>query len=411
MKRSSFLFTSIVLCCVLSSCTKSNEHTPAIAKNIELPQNAAEVTQAGNRFAFDFLHQAVQDDPDQNNKLISPLSIYLALSMTYNGADSTTRDAIKHALNLDNVSINDLNKTCQALIEQLPAADNKVIMSIANSIWYSDSKQPLPAFLTTTHEFYHATVNALDFGNSESVNTINKWASDNTQQKITSILERIDPDALMFLINAIYFKGNWQYIFDKNATQNRAFTLGDNSTVSIPFMNLRAEGLGYFGDSAMQMVQLPYGGGNFNMYVIVPRNATPINEFASGIDAASFQTWQSGMRASEVSISLPKFKYSYSVKDMKAVLAKMGMEIAFSDRADFSKMYDVGAKITEAVHKTFIEVNEEGTEAAAVTSIGIGPTNIGPVTMNVDRPFLYIIAEKTSNTVLFTGIVNNPEEH
>src|SRR4029079_2671480 len=187
------------------SCKKPNE--PDIQKNIDLPQNGVAVASAGNQFAFDFLHRALQNDPGQNNKLISPLSIYLALSMAYNGANNATRDSMKHALRLDNISIEDLNNTCQALIEQLPEADNKIDISIANSIWYNQTKQPLQSFLTTTHDYFHATVSPLNFASTDAVNTINKWVADNTHQKITSIIDKIDGGALMYLINAIYFKG------------------------------------------------------------------------------------------------------------------------------------------------------------------------------------------------------------
>jgi serine protease inhibitor len=414
MKKSQFLLLLSILfiyCVSGISCAKPNEPGPDIVKNIDLPQNGLAVAAAGNQFAFDFLHNALQDDPAQTNKLISPLSIYLALSMAYNGANNATRDSMKQALKLDNISIDDLNKTCKALIEQIPGADNKINISIANSIWYNQLKQPLQQFLNTTHDYYHATVSPLNFAANDAVNTINKWVADNTHQKITSILDKIDGNALMFLINAIYFKGNWQYLFDKKATRDLPFYLASNTTVSTPFMKLDGKGLNYFADNTMQVVQLPYGGGNFSMYVLLPVKGVSITQFASGIDAAFFQSLPSLLYKSDLNLFLPKFKYSYSIKDMKPALGKLGMNIAFTDQADFSKMYNVGAQITEAIHKTFIEIDETGTEAAAATSIGVGLTSAGPMSMYVDHPFMYIIAEKTSNTVLFTGIVNNPAEH
>ena len=415
MGKSNFLlpvFILFVFCVSGISCTKPNE--PDVVKNIDLPQNGVAVAAAGNQFAFDFFHQALQNDPSETNKLISPLSIYLALSMAYNGANNATRDSMKHALRLDNINIEDLNKTCKALIEQLPAADNKINLSIANSIWYNQSKQPLQTFLTTIHDYFHATVSPLNFASTDAVNTINKWVADNTRQKITSIIDKIDANALMFLINAIYFKGDWQYQFDKNATNPSPFYLAGNTSVSTPFMRLSAKGLNYYQDNTLQMVQLPYGGGNFSMYILLPVNRASLIGFASQIDAASFQTLKSKLHESDVNLFLPKFKYSYSIRNMKPPLAKLGMNIAFSDYADFSKMYNVSGQITDAIHKTFIEIDEEGTEAAAVTAIGIGVTSVtpgAPVTMIADRPFMYIIAEKSSNIVLFTGIVKNPAEH
>ena len=414
MRKFKFLLpVSLVLigCVSVISCSKPNEPEPDVLKNIDLPQNGLAVAGAGNQFAFDFFHNALKDDPAQTNKLISPLSIYLALAMTYNGANNATRDSMKQALRLENISIEDLNNTCKALIEQLPGADNKVNISIANSIWYNESKQPLQPFLTTTHDYFHAKVSPLNFASNDALKTINNWVADNTHQKITSILDKIEGNALMYLINAIYFKGDWKYSFDKNATRNLPFNLAGNTTVSTPFMKLEGKGLGYFADNSMQAVQLPYGGGNFSMYILLPKNGVLIADFASGIDAASFQSLCSRMRSSNFSLYLPKFKYSYSIRDMKPTLAKMGMGLAFTGQADFSKMYNIGAQITEAMHKTFIETDETGTEAAAVTAIGIGETSFGPMNINVDRPFMYIIAEKSSNTVLFTGIVNNPAEH
>jgi serine protease inhibitor len=240
----------LFICCVSGiSCSKPNEPEPDISKDIELPQNGVAVADASNQFTFDYLHYALQDDPDQNNKMISPLSIYLALSMVYNGANNATRDSIKHALRQDNISIDDLNKTCQALIEQIPGADNKINISIANSLWYNETKQPLSAFLNTTHDFYHASVNPLNFAAKDAANTINKWVSDNTHQKITSILDQTNADDLMYLINAIYFKGDWQYQFNKNATQDHTFYLAGNNTVSTPFMNVFSNGVGYYADN------------------------------------------------------------------------------------------------------------------------------------------------------------------
>lgn len=415
MRKYPFLLPVLLLliaCVSVISCSKPNEPDPGISKNIELPQNGIAVAGAGNQFAFDFLHNALKDDPAQTNKLISPLSIYLALAMTCNGANNATRDSMKHALRLDNISIEDLNNTCKALIEQLPGADNKINISIANSIWYNQAKQPLQSFLTTTHDYYHAKVSPLNFAGTDAVKTINNWVADNTHQKITNIVDQIESNSLMYLINAIYFKGDWQYRFDKTATRNLPFNLSGNTTVSTPFMSMEGKGLNYWADNSMQVVQLPYGGGNFSMYVLVPVNGISLSDFAAGIDATSFQSIISKMRPSNFNLYLPKFKYSYSIRNLKPTLAKMGMGLAFTENADFSKMYNINAQITEAIHKTFIETDETGTEAAAVTAVVIGTTSVGPpMNFYIDRPFMYIIAEKSSNTVLFTGIVNNPAEH
>ena len=391
------------------SCKKSVDNSPAITKDVILPQNGAAVINAHNQFAFDFLRTTLERDQTGSNKLISPLSIYMALSMVYNGADHITRDKIQLALRLNNLSIDDLNKTCQALIEQMPGADSKVDLNIANSIWYRQNISPVPGFLTLTDTYYHASIKPLDFGSPDAVATINKWASDNTHKKIEKILQSISQDDLMFLINAIYFKGAWKYPFDKHENAVSPFNLGNGNTVSTTFMYQHNVSVNYFKNDVMEMVQLPYGGGNFNMYVLLPVVNVSASDVMAALDASYFQDWQSQMHKFSIDLYFPKFKFSYAIDDMKPHLSSMGMGVAFSGAADFSKMYNLQVNISKAIHKTFIEVNEEGTEAAAVTSISIGLTSAAPPSVfRADHPFLFVIAEKSSGAILFTGLMNNP---
>jgi serine protease inhibitor len=394
-----------------SSCNKSVPQTTDIAKAISLPDNGSSVIQANDQYAFNFLHASLQTDQVVNNKLISPLSSYLALSMVYNGAANATRDSIQHALSAENLSIDDLNKTCQALIQGLPAADNRVTLSIANSIWYNQNIQPIPGFLNLVQQDYLAKVSSLNFMDPQSVNTINQWVAANTNQKITKVLDDIDPSDLMYLINALYFKGSWKYAFDQSATSNNSFYPTTTSNISTAFMHLHSS-LNYFGNDSVQMLQLPYGGGNFNMYVCLPNSNTTLPAFSANLNASLFDYWKSQMAEMDIQLSLPKFKYSYSINDMRPALTLMGMGIAFGDQADFSNMYTISAEISKAIHKTYIAIDEEGTEAAAVTTIGVIQTISLPqsIYMNVNRPFYYIIQEKTSGAILFIGLVNDPSQ-
>jgi serpin B len=407
MKTSHLLLSMLMLAGI--ACKKSGNSPEAECdpKTITLSPVEKNVIAAQNRFAFDYLHQTLLQDPGANNKMISPLSIYLALAMAYNGADQSTKDAMQEALRLHNLSIDDLNKTCKVISEQLPEADCKVLMRIANSIWYRPAYSPLDNFLQAITNNYKAVVSPFD--SSDPVAVINKWVSDNTEEKITEIIKSISPNEILFLINAIYFKGTWLNQFDKSKTTNDVFHKVDGSTVSTPFMKLESDSLRFCQNESVQMLELPYGGGNFAMYIILPRPQLQAMKLASDLSATSFINWRSQTQLGKVLLSLPRFKYSYTISDMKPGLTGMGMGIAFSDAANFSKMYTQSVNISRAIHKTFIEVNEEGTEAAAVTAIGVGLTSLPQtIQMTVDRPFVYVIAEKTSGVILFTGIVNDP---
>jgi serine protease inhibitor len=413
MKANCYLFAwaCLIFCSLNISCSKSLPEQAEIPKNLSLPQDGAAVISANDQFAFDFLHVTLQNDQTPTNKLISPLSVYLALSMVYNGAGNATRDSIQYALRAENISIDDINKTAQAMIQGIPLLDNQVTLSIANSIWYNQSIQPVQGFLSLIQQYYMAKIAPLNFEDPQSVNTINNWVADNTQQKITQVLDNINPSDLMFLINAIYFKGNWKYAFDPKATTDKSFNPAADNTVSTPFMALH-DSLNYFQNDSVQMLQLPYGAGDFNMFLLLPSNNISIPAFTAALNPNSFNNWKSSLNLQDIQLGLPKFNYSYSINDMQPALTQMGMGIAFGDLADFSNMYNIPAKISKAIHKTFIEVNEEGTIAAAVTAIGVVElvSLSGPIILNFNRPFLYILQEKSSGAILFMGLLNDPSQ-
>ena len=237
MKKINFICVNhTFIAATITSCQKES-NTPDITKTIVLPANGTSVVNANNNFAFNFLHATLQQNNDNNNKLISPLSIYLALSMVYNGANNATKDSIAKTLQLSGININDLNAVCNALITQLPQEDNKVQFSIANSIWYNkNTVQPLTSFLNTQKQYYNAETNPMNFGDPSAVNTINNWAADKTNQKITHVLDATSPDDLMYLINAIYFNGAWKYAFKPSDTHSDNFYLADGSSKSVSFM-------------------------------------------------------------------------------------------------------------------------------------------------------------------------------
>ncbi|HEY5369650.1 MAG TPA: serpin family protein [Hanamia sp.] len=414
-KISSPIFPLLVIIFTISSCTKTNPVPDEHTQMIVLPANGAAVINANNQFAFDFFRATLTQDPENNNKLISPLSIYLALSMVYNGADNATKDSIAKTLELSGIDIASLNAVCHSLLSQFPQEDNKVRLSIANSIWYKqNSYQPFSAFLNTVQSNYDASVQPLNFDDHSSVNTINNWVAQKTNNKIPKILESISSNDLMYLINAIYFNGAWKYAFNTSDTYNDIFNLQDGSTKSVPFMKRQLK-VNMFGDSSFTMIELPYGGGkSYSMYVLEPvHSQESISTFASSLNENVLNNAISKMDSSTIQLEIPKWEYSYELQDMKPELTMLGMGIAFSGNADFSKIYDpsqVQVYISKAIHKAYIKVNEEGTEAAAVTAIGITTTDMPmpPLVFKLDHPFVYSIVEKQTGDVLFLGIVNDP---
>lgn len=396
---------------LVNACTKSSPNIPTTKTQINLPAHGDEVVVAENNFSAKFLKEVLSQNVANTNTFVSPISVYFALAMVYNGADSETKDSIARTLEVEGMDLNTFNETCKAFTEQLPKEDSKVELNIANSIWYSKNNlQPLPSFINTIQNNFNASIEPLAFENSSSVDIINKWVNNNTQGRIKSIMNSIDPNDLMYLINAVYFKGKWQYQFNKNNTIDAPFYVPRGSAVSVPFMNVSAH-LSFYADSAFEMVELPYSTGEgFSMYVIMPRNADNINAFVASSVIPEWKTLSAKLFKTEVNLSLPKWTSTFAVEDLRPVLNSMGMGIAFSDRANLSKMYNSEVKVTKAIHKAYINVDEEGTEAAAVTNVGVGVTSVGPIPLKIDHPFVYVIAEKQTGTILFTGMMFDPSK-
>lgn len=414
MKKVVVLFIIAVASIFVFSCQKEQNAPGSKTNIVVLPSGGDAVVQANNTFAFSFLRAMLQQDAENNNKLISPLSIYLALSMVYNGADNATKDSIAHALQLSGLNINTLNEVCQSLITQLPGEDSRVDFFIANSIWYNkNSYQPLPSFLTTVQNYYEASMQPTDFDDPFTVNTINSWGADQTHNKIKKIIDAVSPGDLMYLINAIYFKGAWQTKFPSSNTHDDVFYAAGGA-VTVPFMTNEMVAHLY-ADSLFRLVELPYGGGNsYSMYIALPvSEQMSANSLAAVITETMLTNAIHNMGSNEVKLTIPKWEYSYSIDNMQPALSLLGMDNAFTDSADFSKAYNssqVKPQITKAVHKTYIKVDEEGTEAVAVTEIGFGVTDISiPYPFVIDHPFLYAIIEKQTGAILFTGILNTPK--
>ncbi|MFC1725516.1 serpin family protein [candidate division KSB1 bacterium] len=373
----------------------------------ELTSSEISLITSGNQFSFNIFKETVNAEQDKNI-FISPLSISMALGMTYNGAGGTTEEAMKTTLGFDNMTVPEINSSYKSLLDLLLDLDEDVIMQIANSIWIRENFPVEQEFIDLNSTYFDAEVTELDFSLAEAIEIINGWVNENTNGKIEEIIDQIDPLTVMFLINALYFKGTWTYEFDPQETKDDDFYLEDGTAKTCRMMNLEGE-LDYYDNMMFQAVELPYGAGNYCMTVVLPREGTQIDDLISQLNDETWNSWINSFSSTNVDLYLPKFKLEYEIL-LNDILSSLGMGIAFTGGADFTKINPVEQLfISKVKHKTFVDVNEEGTEAAAVTVVEMQLTS-APVstTMKVDRPFIFVIRESNSGTMLFMGKITEP---
>jgi serpin B len=320
---------------------------------------------------------------------------------------------MQQTLKMDGFPDDDLNNYYKKLKEALLKTDPSTKLSIANAIFTNQFIPIKSDFIATNQSFYGATVKPVDFTLPETVNVINNWASDNTNGLIKEVIKETKPNDLMYLLNAIYFKGIWTSEFDKKNTDQRPFTYENGTLQHVDMMKQTAK-FNYTENENMQLVQLPYGNQAFSMMVLLPSDGKKLQDVVTTTRQEGY--WEgvkSALHEAEVDLSLPKFKTEYS-KKLNEVLSKMGMGIAFSDAADFSRISDVSAKIDFVKHDTYISTDEVGTEAAAVTTVGMIETSLPAqpkkVIFNANRPFIYLIQENSTGAILFMGAVKNFDE-
>ncbi|QNF34738.1 serpin family protein [Adhaeribacter swui] len=396
---------------LLSSCQKEiaapgGPNTPPLVR--PLAAQEVKIVNSANNFAFKSFETLRQKEENQNI-FISPFSISSALTMTYNGADGSTKEAMRQTLGFEPQTDEELNQAYKTLTELLTNLDSQVKFTAANSIWYSRHYQLQAPFVQNSQNYFNAALKDLDFDSPAAKNIINDWVKNNTQGKITNMVQTIRPDHVLFLINALYFKGTWTYPFNKKLTQPAPFQKEDGSTVNVNLMTLQNGRYRYYQDASKQVIDLPYGNRQFSMTLIVPRGQHTVGELSSSLSSTQLTDWLNNADSSRLELKMPKFKLEYE-KKLNLALTQLGMGEAFGNQANFSKMLQDANQhlaISEVKHKTFVEVNEEGTEAAAATSVGMMLTSM-PQSIQVNRPFLFLIREKSSNAILFIGQLMNP---
>jgi serine protease inhibitor len=379
-----------------------------------------------NKFSVDMFRQVVANAPATQNVFVSPLSVSYALGLCYNGAVGKTREAIGNTLQLAGLSLDELDQAYHNLTEILIATDPEVDLQIGNSFW-SDQGKPIRAeFIDLAKTWFDARVEEIDFQAPGAADEINAWVSRATNGKITKMIQPpINSNIAAILFNAIYFKGKWRCQFDQDRTRADTFHLADGATSECRMMHIGSHDcekpslVSWYSDPEVWVLDMPYGGGNYRMSIIVPnRDTDDINDIQRSIDEViadltekKWRTWQGGDTPGKFSLSLPRFKFSLELS-LSSLLKTLGMEIAFDRaRADFSNLFaDTVGWIDEIKQKTFIQVDEKGTEAAAVTEVldvsAAMPNSRHEIVC--DRPFLIVIHEDVSGAILFIGRIANP---
>jgi len=403
----------IILVLLTTSCTVQNEPKPILvpvdAKPITLRAGLEKRVSQDNEFAIDLLKKTITAS-GETNVFVSPLSVSIALGMAWNGANGTTKSEMETALKMSGMTTADINDYYKIMQSTLPTIDPTTKLSIANSMWYRTGFVVKPDFLKVNSDYFNSYIKELDFTKAWAVDTINNWCAKKTNSLIPTIIDQIPSDAVMYLMNAVYFKGIWRKQFEKKNTSVLKFTneAGIQGDVNMMYQK---DTFGYAETETAQYLDLPYGNKAFSMTVILPAANKTTADVLNALITDIWSSTLSSLYEREVMVYLPRFKVSNKFK-LNDELQNMGMKLAFTDFADFTNLTSIPVQISEVIHKTYVTVDEEGTEAAAVTSIGIINTSMPVIPVfRVDKPFLFVIREKSTGVILFIGKVGNVDKY
>ena len=373
-------------------------------KRLELTTKSAEFARQGNDFAFNFIDRV--NEITQGDFIISPLSMQFLLGMILDGAQRQTADEICSVLGYGAGEVDAVNEYCLSMLQQLPNLDKKTKLAIANAIVVNQKYQLLDSYKATVGKFYDAEVANMDFADvTGTTKKINKWCSDHTNGLIKEIIEKVNPDMLAYLMNAMYFKSEWKQKFPKGNTSSETFTTEGGTKTSVPMMKIEKSFL-YQDNDVIRAIRLPYGNGAYSMIVILPVEGKTLSDVTDYLNGKEWDAFASSLVSCDVDLWLPKFETSFRIK-LNDILCAMGMPTAFNkDLADFSAMSMPSPYLSYVQQDAIIKVDEEGTEAAVVSSAGMMATSAGPgdhIVFHADHPFLYLITESSTGAILFAG--------
>ena len=396
---------------LVTACTPVKGQIYSRDSSISWPKAPDEIDSEFRSSLIDFAWDLFKiSSKNEGNILISPASVYLALGMTCNGADGETRQAMAAALKAADISIEEFNRACRDYISILRVMGDKTELSVANSIWYKNGFPVSDDFLQINADYFDAHVQSLDFNNPKAPETINNWVKEKTNNTIDNIINEIEKNVIMYLVNAVYFNSKWKVPFDPQLTRRRNFN--SPGGIQNPHFMYRHGKMDYFNVNGIRGVILPYDDGRFKFFAMLPENNTEIRSFIQELDGDKIYDCLTSSENQEVDLYLPKFKTEFE-DELKDELSSMGMEIAFDPyKADFSlmtnKSMESGISISRVIHKTFCRVDEEGTEASALTAMEMPVSApIEVIELVFDRPFVYGIIDEVTGAPLFLGIMEN----
>ncbi len=397
--------------CGLEENTDNGGKTPNERQDIVLTKVQEQIGYNANAFTFDFLKAACTKEDAGTNIFVSPFSIQMALAMTAAGAAGDTQAEMYNTLGFNNFSGADVSEFYRTLIPALQEVDNTTTFEIANSFWSKSSIKIKQNYIDDIKDSFYAEVRTLPGNGQQAAGEINGWCSEKTHGMINKIVDEVPSSTIVSLLNAIYFKGIWKDQFNKASNTEEKFTNWDGTTKKTTFMNKTFENARVYSDEYAEAMSIPYGNGAFAMTIVMPRSGVSLDKILAGLNAETWAQYRDGGRWYETIFSMPKFEEEYACEKLCIdILEEMGMQKAFTGAADFSAMSDTPLCIDEIRHKAKIKVDEEGTEAAAVTYIGMRVTSVGPggetFYFKVNRPFLYFISERSTGEILFSGAKN-----
>lgn len=398
---------------ILFGCDLLEGEGPGINDPAVGPVDPEVVASAIGPFGWEAFQQTVQRASEADNTVISPLSIAAALYMTYNGADGDTKSAMNKTFKLKGISPDSLNAAFLELTKLLEATKEGVQLTSANAVFWDEGRlTPSSNFLADLTNFYRAETFDEDFQNQPEavLEKINNWVAAETEGRIEKILDELDPQEVLFLVNALYFIGDWDQPFDAKVTTDKAFTLSNGQEIMVPTM-YQDNSFGYYDGPDFKGVSCNFADTSLAMWMVLPPADQQIDDFVAAISYGQLvekMTEQSPMQ--RIELHLPKFEVDYKIQ-LNDVLKAMGMAVAFDPmQADFSKIGTVAygnPYISRVEHKTFLKIDEKGAEGAAVTSVGIGITSLPP-SVRFDRPFLTVLVHKPTQTPIFVGKIERP---
>lgn len=399
--RQETLLTIVSLLFLLSGChaDKQSNYPPET------------ITKSNQEFTFNLYKKVVQSET--GNICLSPFSVSFCLGMIMNGTEGDTYDEIRQLMGFQDFTREDINRYMQTIRKELSTADTSVTIINANSIWINNRFNVRKAFTRRNKKYYQAEIYNEPF-DSNTISKINQWSADHTNGKITKPVQQIDDKFLSILINSIYFKGRWNYEFRKSATIDEPFLTADSCLINTPTM-IKKHYINSYRDEKVTVAELPYGNETFSMVLFLPTQKDgDINEIIAHLNKEQWEGWLNNLSLHKFELHLPRFKMEQKI-NLEKQLKALGIKKAFIASLDFAQMCQTEKFYIHSLSQnSFIEVNEEGTEAAATTVASIiAEEEIAsnfPAIIRFDRPFGYMIQEKNSGIILFAGKVDNPKE-